>query len=112
MYGRLEALPEQTEPSQLGQLLAALGVGSEVIRLRRMASALPLRAELDTALAALALGSSTTARFWLARLDSRLATLAGVDALATQALRARASILAISEAVAQHAGYFDSGGPG
>jgi hypothetical protein len=109
MYGRLEALPEQTEPLQLRQLLAALCVGSELIRLRRMASVFALGPELDAALGALAQGSSATARMWLARLDHRLAVLAGTDAPASLALRARASILAISEAIARHAGYFDSG---
>jgi uncharacterized membrane protein YccC len=111
MYGRLEAMPEQTEPLQLGQLLAALAVGSEVIRLRRIAPALALGPELDTALAALARGDSTRARMWLARLDHRLAAPARAEGGASLALRARASILAISEAVARHAGFFDSGAP-
>jgi uncharacterized membrane protein YccC len=109
MYGRLAALPGQTEPSQLGALLAALGVGNEIIRLRRMAFVLPLGPDLDAAFVALAQGDSASARLWLGRLDRRLATPAGVGALVFQAMQARASILAISEAVARHAGYFDSG---
>ena len=36
-YGRLSALPEQAEPLQRAQLLAALSVGTEIIRLRRIA---------------------------------------------------------------------------
>jgi uncharacterized membrane protein YccC len=111
MYGRLEALPEQTEPVQLGQLLAALAVGSEVLRLRRMTSALALGPELEIALHALAQGDSATARIWLARLDHRLAAPADAEATASLALRARASLLAVSEALAEHAGYFDSGAP-
>jgi len=109
MYGRLTALPEQTEPSQLGQILAALCVGSEVIRLRRMAFDLALDPELSLAFASLAQGSSATAQLWLARLDRRLATFAAVNVPAFQVLRARASILTISETVARHAAYFDSG---
>jgi fusaric acid resistance family protein len=111
MYGRLESLPEQTEPLQLGQLLAALAVGSEVLRLRRMASALALGPELGAALHALAQGDSSTARIWLARLDHRLAAPAGAETQTSLALRARASILAVSEALARHAEYFDWGAP-
>jgi hypothetical protein len=109
MYGRLEALPEQTEPLQLGQLLAALAVGSAAIRLRRMASTIALAPELDAALAGLAQGDSATARLWLARLDDRLAAPSGAEAQSPLTLRARASILVLSETLAQHAGYFDSG---
>jgi uncharacterized membrane protein YccC len=109
MYGRLAALPEQTEPLQLGRLLAALAVGSEVIRLRRVASALVLGPELDAALAALARGDSSTARVWLARLDRRLAALADTETQANLPLRVRASILVLSAALARHPGYFSSG---
>jgi hypothetical protein len=109
MYGRLAALPEQTEPLQLGQLLAAFAVGSEVIRLRRIAPALELGSALDAALAALARGDSTTMRLWLARLDHQLAARGDSEAQASLALRARASILALAEASARHSDYFDSG---
>lgn len=113
MYGRLEALPEQTESLQLGQLLAAFAVGNAVLRLRRIASVVTLgqdlEAELDSALAALAQGDSSAARTWLARLDHRLAASTGAEGLA---LRARANILALSEALAQHPGYFDAGASG
>ena len=37
MYGRLAALPDQAEPLQRSQLLAALSVGTEIIQLRRIA---------------------------------------------------------------------------
>src|SRR5262249_11311672 len=109
MYGRLAALPEPTEPLQLAQLLAALAVGSEVIRLRRMAPALALGSALDAALAALAQGDGASMRLWLARLDHQLATSTGSEAQASLTLRARASILALTEASARHADYFDSG---
>ena len=38
MYGRLGALPDQAEPLQRGQLLAALSAGTEILDLRQVAS--------------------------------------------------------------------------
>jgi uncharacterized membrane protein YccC len=110
MYGRLSALPEQAEPLQRSQLVAALSVGSEIIRLRGLAPRLGLGADLDVALEALAHGNSAVATARLARLDHLLAARPG--AAPEIALRARSSILAISEALTQHASYFDAGRPG
>jgi fusaric acid resistance family protein len=105
LYGRLSALPEQAEPLQRAQLLAALSVGTEIIRLRRFA----LHAELDAALDALARGDSSVATERLARYDKRLAALPSTRPGARVRLRARGSILAMLEALAQHPAYFDSG---
>jgi len=55
----------------------------------------------------LAKGDNSVAIESLSRLDQRLAALPGSDARVR--LRARSSILALSEALAQHAAYFDSG---
>jgi len=52
MYSRLAALPDQAEPLQRAQLLAALSVGTEIIRLRHMAPQLGLDCELDSVLKA------------------------------------------------------------
>jgi uncharacterized membrane protein YccC len=109
VYSRLSALPEQAEPLQRAQLMAALSVGTEIIRLRRVARRLDQDAELDAALDALAKGDSSVASERLARLDKRLAGLASTTPGARFRLRARGSILAMSEALAQHAAYFDSG---
>jgi uncharacterized membrane protein YccC len=109
MYGRLAALPEQAEAADLSRLLGALTVGTTVMRLRRLTSVLPLGPELDAALAALAQGDSARARLWLARLNARLAGLDHAGRPGTLALRARAGILALSEALAVHASYLDSG---
>ena len=110
MYGRLEALPDQAEPLQRAQLLAALSAGAEITKLRSISSSLRLSRELDPALAAVAQGDPAMARTWLDRLDWRLASQPGEDARdADLALRARAGILALSEALAQHIDYFDSG---
>src|SRR5229473_6131503 len=108
-YGRLSALPEQAEPLQRAQLLAALSLGTEIIRLRRVARRFDLHAELDAVLDAVAEGDSPAAAERLARLDQRLAALPSTRPGVRVRLRARASILAMSEALAQHAVYFDAG---
>jgi len=103
-YGRLVALPAETEPLRRAQLLAVLTVGSEIIRLRRMPAHPDSGDLLGRALAALARGDVVVAQTGLARLDEQLAAF--VDAAS---LRARAGILAISETIAQHAPYFADG---
>ena len=107
VYGRLSVLPDQATPLQRAQLLAALSAGSEIIQLRRIARRLGLTSELDAALDVLARGDITIGTARLAGLDEALG--ARPDAAA---LRARASILALREVLAQHALYFDAGAPG
>jgi uncharacterized membrane protein YccC len=107
-YSRLSALPEQADPLQRAQLLAALSVGTEIIRLRQVARRFELHAELDAALDALARGDSSVATERLARYDKILAGLPSTRPGARVRLRARASILAMLEALAQHPAYFDS----
>jgi uncharacterized membrane protein YccC len=107
VYSRLLALPEQAEPLQRAQLMAALWVGTEIIRLRRVAHRFDQDVELGAALDALAQGNGSAAAERLAFLDQRLAALSGRGAPVR--LRARGSILAISEALSQHAAYFNSG---
>jgi uncharacterized membrane protein YccC len=109
IYSRLSALPEQADPLQRARLVAALSVGTEIIRLRCSAYRLDLDVELDAALEALAKGDSSMAAEGLTRLDQRLAALPDTMPGARARLRARSSILAVSEALAQHAAYFDSG---
>jgi hypothetical protein len=108
MYGRLAALPDDAAPLQRAEHLATLAVGAEIIKIRRISARFPLAPEIDAALAALAQGDSAEARRRLARLEQRLASLPGADPNAALALRARASILAISEALAEHGAYFDA----
>jgi uncharacterized membrane protein YccC len=73
IFSRLSALPEQAEPLQRAQLLAALSVGTEIIRLRRVARRFELHAELDAALAALARGNSSEESSWLPQHQARSA---------------------------------------
>ena len=113
IIGRLSAMPDEASPRQRSQLLAALSVGSEIIRLRRIARQLDPRLRggrlLGSALDAVAQGDGPRATALFARLDAGLA--AGADALsgAQTVLRARGSILVLSEAMTRHGEYFNGG---
>jgi hypothetical protein len=108
MIGRLTALPDQAEPLKRARLLAALSVGAEIIHLSRMSPRLGA-AELEAALKAVASGSTTTAIAKLREFDDRLASTPHAKAEAAVALRARGRLLVISEALARHSSYFDTG---
>ena len=71
-----------------------------------------LGSDLDAALAPLAQGNSALATARLARLDDALASLPSAGPGTPDALRVRGGILAMSEALTQHAVYFDAGAPG
>src|SRR5882672_9043780 len=73
MYGRLAALPDNAEPLQRAQLVAALSVGSEIMELRRISPSLGIGAELETAIAAVGQSNSALTRTELAQLDHDLA---------------------------------------
>jgi uncharacterized membrane protein YccC len=104
MYGRLSVLPDTAEPLQRAQLMAALSVGSAVIQLCSFAHRLNMSTELDAALRAMARGNSAVAIASLGELNDALASRP--DAVT---LRARACVLAISQALTRHAAYFDAG---
>lgn len=109
LYGRLVALPDKAEPLQRAQLLAALAVGRAIIQLSHIVSRLGVTVELDAALAAVAQGDSTAARARLAGLDRQLASRPGADPGDGLEVRARAQLLVLSEALAEHAIFFDFG---
>jgi uncharacterized membrane protein YccC len=109
---RLLALPDEATPMQRAQLLAALSVGTEIIRLRRMSRRFDVQVELDAALEAVAQGNSVVATERLAQLDHWLAAPPDSEPEVQVRLRVRGSILAMSEALTQHASYFDAGAPG
>jgi uncharacterized membrane protein YccC len=109
MIGRLAAVPDQAEPLQRARLLAALSVGNEIVQLRRLAPGLGTTKEVATALEALAQGNSTTAVAQLRELDRRLACDTDAEPEAAIALRMRARIGVISEALSEHRSYFDTG---
>jgi hypothetical protein len=104
MYGRLSVLPDTAEPLQRAQLMAALSVGGAIIQLCLIAHRLNMSTELDEPLRAMARGNNAVAIARLGELDDALASRP--DAVT---LRARACVLAISQALTRHAAYFDAG---
>jgi uncharacterized membrane protein YccC len=108
IHGRLSAMPEEATSLQRAQLLAALSLGTEISRLRPLARRFGIGGDFDTALAVIAQGKSVTAAACLSRLDEALVGHADTD---PDALRGRGSILAMSEVLTEHAGYFDAGAP-
>jgi uncharacterized membrane protein YccC len=111
MYDRLAALPDQAEPVQRAQLLAALSVGTNINHLRQLVPHLGAATEFDVALAALAQGNSTAAIARLHQIDCRLASAPDTGPETDDALRMRGRILAITEVLAEHGSYFDSRAP-
>jgi uncharacterized membrane protein YccC len=107
--GRLVTIPDAATPLQRAQLLAALSVGSEVILLRDRVRRLGLDADLDSALATVGQGNTANATAQLARLDAALATQSATGPEMQTVLRARGSILVISETLARYASYFEAG---
>jgi uncharacterized membrane protein YccC len=103
MYGRLLALPDEAQPVDRAAMMAALFVATEIVRLRRM----DLGPALDAALDAVAGGDVTTAATLLTELDDGLSARPGAATL-----RARGGMLAMTEALTQHAAYFAAGMPG
>ena len=101
---RLSVLPDTAEPLQRAQLMAALSVGGAIMQLCSFARRLNISTELDEPLRAMARGNSAVVIACLGEIDDALASRP--DAVT---LRARACILAISQALTRHAAYFDQG---
>jgi uncharacterized membrane protein YccC len=108
IYSRLAALPPQVDPLQFARTVAALSVGTELVRLRRLARRLHLGPDFRLALDAIAHGRSAAAVERLTELDRKLAVGAGVGGERSARLRARGSMQATAEALMRHRAYFDS----
>jgi uncharacterized membrane protein YccC len=109
VYDRISVLPEQAEPVQRAHMVAALVVGSEIIQLRRIAPGFGLSSGLGTTLQAVAQGNVAGAIAGLTGLDRAFASDSVAGSAASIAIRARGSILAMSEALNDHAVYFGAG---
>ncbi|MBR0653040.1 FUSC family protein [Roseomonas terrae] len=103
LYARIAALPDQAAPLGRARLLVAHDLGEQILRLHGEILDAGRCASLGTALAAIAGGRSAAAVACLAELDRALV------ADGPAALQARAAILAISEALTDHAAYIDDG---
>jgi uncharacterized membrane protein YccC len=106
---RLAVLPNEAAPLQRAQLVAALSVGTEIIRLRRLTPSLCFEGDLHSALCALAEGNIDTASAGLAAVDRCLASIPHSDPRTSLALEARGRILAIGDALVQFRAHFDAG---
>ncbi len=104
---RLLAMPEQAEPVQRAELVAAVAVGKEIARFRRIAPRFVPGAAVDAALQALAAGRSGEAIARLKDIDRQLAALPSAESASRILLRLRAGILAISGQLSEYAPYFD-----
>jgi len=107
MYGRFAVLPDQAQPLQRSQLMAAFSVGAAIIQLRHTCRRLDLSGGLDAALEAVGRGNCAMATAEIAALDTVLVSSPGAAAL-----RARGLLLALSQALTQHSSYFEAGAPG
>jgi uncharacterized membrane protein YccC len=106
-YARLLAMPEQADPVERAEVVAAVSIGKEIVRLRRVPPRFVPGGDLEAALQALAEGRSGEAIERLKDIDRRLAALPRAEAASRILLRLRASILAISAQLAEYPSYFD-----
>jgi uncharacterized membrane protein YccC len=109
--GRLSALPDAAVPLERAQLVAAMSMGNEILVLRHLAPRLGVASPVTNALAAFAQGRIDLTSRNLASLDDDLRARMSDARGASKAMRARGSILAISDGLRQHAEYFDAGVP-
>jgi len=86
-----------------------LSVGNEIIQLRHLAPGLGTTKEVATAFEALAQGHSATAVAQLRQLDRRLARDTDAEPEAAMAIRVRARIGVVTDALSEHRSYFDRG---
>ena len=106
---RLAVMPDEATPLQRAQLLAALSVGSEIIRLHQLTHELGLATQFDPVLASVAQGNSSSAAAHLARLDAALAASTATEPEMQTIMWARASALSFLETLDEHALYFGAG---
>jgi uncharacterized membrane protein YccC len=106
--GRLCAIPDSVDLLQGARLAAALSVGSEIIRLRRIAQRFALDADLEAVMAAIAAGDSAAAIQALDRFDQALADIPAARPGARLRLHGRGTIRSMIDSFIQHASYFNA----
>jgi hypothetical protein len=104
------ALTAQMDLLQHARMAAALAVGDTIIRLRHLTDRLTMQPDVAPVLQALLRGDSGGAIDALVRLDAVLEALfrGSVGWHAGQALRARANVAELIEALRRHSTYFDA----
>jgi uncharacterized membrane protein YccC len=104
---RFLAMPEQAEPVERAELVAAMAVGNQIVRLRRVAPRFVPGAAVDTALRALAEGRSGEASERLKDIDSQLAALPRTRPGSRTVLGLRAGLLMVCGQLASYPSYYD-----
>ncbi|HET6608191.1 MAG TPA: FUSC family protein [Rhodopila sp.] len=107
VFGRLAPMPEQADLVQGARIVAALAVGSDLIRLARAALRLGVLPDLLVVSGHIAGGRSGAAIEALQHLDRLLEEHATDPLHARIMMGARGNIAAIREALLQHSAYFE-----
>ena len=107
IVARFLAMPEQAEPVERAELVAAMAVGNHIVRLRRVAPRFVPAAAVDAALQALAEGQSGEASERLQDIDRQLAALPRTRSGGRAVLGLRAGLLVICGQLASYGSYYD-----
>ena len=107
IVARFLAMPEQAEPVERAELVAAMAVGNHIVRLRRVAPRFVRAAAVDAALQALAEGQSGEASERLQDIDRQLAALPRTRSGGRAVLGLRAGLLVICGQLASYGSYYD-----
>jgi uncharacterized membrane protein YccC len=104
---RMLAMPEQAEPVERAEIVAAMAVGNQIVRLRRVAPRFVPGAAVGAALQALAEGRSSEAAERLKDIDRQLAALPRTRSGSRAVLGLRAGLLMVCGQLASFASYYD-----
>ena len=107
IVARFLAMPDQAEPVERAELVAAIAVGNHIVRLRRVAPRFVPGAAVDAALQALAEGRSGEASERLKDIDRQLAALPRTRSGSRAVLGLRAGLLVVCGQLAWYASYYD-----
>jgi uncharacterized membrane protein YccC len=107
IVARFLAMPDQAEPVERAELVAAMAVGNYVVRLRRVAPRFVPAAAVDAALQALAEGRSGEASERLKDIDRQFAALPRTGPGSRAVLGLRAGLLMVCGQLASYASYYD-----
>jgi uncharacterized membrane protein YccC len=104
---RLLAMPDQADPVERAELVAASAVGNHIVRLRRVAPRFVPGAAVDTALQALAEGRSGEAIERLKDIDRQLAALPRAKSGSRAVLGLRAGLLMVCGQLDSYPAYYN-----
>jgi uncharacterized membrane protein YccC len=107
IVARFLAMPDQAEPVERAELVAAMVVGNQIVRLRRVAPRFVPGAAVDAALQALAEGRSGEATERLKDIDRQLAAVPRTRPGGRTVLSLRAGLIVVCAQLASHASYYD-----